>query len=98
MTYQLLEIPPANLHVAAVLIQALGELLGCAGTVVAPGAVVGLGRRLRLRRLRRLGRGAAAAEESAQAVANDMADRGADCNTTVCPQEREELVSCCSVR
>ena len=36
MTYQLLQVPIANLHVATVLVHALGELLGGAGAVVAP--------------------------------------------------------------
>lgn len=41
---ELLEVPSADLHVAAVLVQALGELLGGAGAIVAPllALVVGL--------------------------------------------------------
>lgn len=70
---ELLEVPVADLHVAALLVHALCELLGGAGAVVAPllggrglargdGGVV-LGRGLG-------GRGGAAAEHAANGVAN----------------------------
>lgn len=81
-TYQLLQIPPADLHVAALLVHALGELLRRPCAVVAPRAVVGL-RRLRLCRGRGLRRGRAAAKESAQAVADHVADCGTDCDAAV---------------
>lgn len=79
-TYQLVQVPVADLHVAAMLVQALCELLGDARAVVggAPPALL-----LALRRdavlLRWLGRrrAGAAAEEAADGVA----DRGADCDT-----------------
>lgn len=73
-TYQLLEVPVADLHVAAVVVHALGELRRRAGAVV----------RLRLLRLLRgdggrLGGRRGAAEHAADGVA----DRGADGHTTV---------------
>jgi len=78
-TYQLLHIPTADLHVARVLVHAVGELLGDAGAVVAP---LLLARALVLRRnvvlLSLGGRTATAAEEAADCVA----DRGANGNTT----------------
>ena len=64
--YQLVQIPSADAHVAAVLVHALGELLRRAGAVVAPAAVL-LGRG---GRLDGLGRGAGTAEEPADGVAD----------------------------
>lgn len=83
-TYQLLQIPPADGHVAAVLVHALGELLGRALAVVPPraAAVACLGRGLGLGGLGRLA-GSAAAEDAADAVADDVPDRGADGDTAV---------------
>lgn len=72
---ELLEIPVADLHVAAVLVQALCEALGGAGTVVV--LLVLLGRSLGLDRSS--GFGGAAAEEAAEGVA----DGGADGDTAV---------------
>lgn len=40
---QLLQIPPANLHIAILLVHARSELLGRTRAVVAPGAVLCLG-------------------------------------------------------
>ena len=89
---ELLEVPAADVHVALVLVHALGEGLGGAGAVIAPGAVVlgggggsrgdslgaGVGNR----------GGATAGEEAADGVA----DGGADSyTTTVC--ERKHSVS-----
>lgn len=65
--YQLVQIPSADAHVAAVLVHALGELLRRAGAVVAPAAVL-LGRGGRC--LDGLGRGAGTAEEPADGVAD----------------------------
>lgn len=73
---ELLEVPVADLHVAAVVIQALGEALGGAGAVVELLLLLGL-----LLGLELLGRGlgGAAGEEAADGVA----DGGADGDTAV---------------
>lgn len=79
VTYQLLQIPPADLHVAAVLVHALGELRSRALAVArgVPLVVVLLGGcGLGLRR--GSGLGGAAGEEAADGVA----DGGTDCDTT----------------
>lgn len=70
---ELLEVPAADLHVARVVVHALGKGLGGAGAVVAPFAVglLGLGG-LDGRGL--LGRRRAAAEEAADGVANGRTD------------------------
>ncbi len=70
--YQLVQIPSADAHVAAVLVHALGELLRRAGAVVAPAAVLLLGRG---RCLDGLGRGAGTAEEAADSVADGRSYR-----------------------
>ena len=72
---ELLEVPVADLHVALVVVHALGEVLGGAGAVVAPLllllVLLGGGRLVLLRR-----RGLARA--AAEHAADGMADRGAD--------------------
>ena len=82
-THQLLQVPAADLHVAALLVHAAGELLGRVLAVVAPAVVLLLALRrdghLLLLLLLNGGRGGAAAEEAADGVA----DRGADRDTTV---------------
>lgn len=72
---ELLEVPVADLHVASVVVHALGEALNCAGAVVVLLLLVVL-----LLGLDLLGRGLrrAAAEEAAEGVA----DRGANCDTS----------------
>ncbi len=82
VTYQLIQIPPADGHVAALLVHALGELLRCALAVVAPALLLSclavvLGRDAVVGR----GGGRAAAEEAADGVA----DGGADGNTAIVP-------------
>lgn len=67
---ELLEVPAADLHVAALLVHALGEGLRGALAVVAPLALL-LRVHLGLRGLRRrFGRRGAAAEETADGVAD----------------------------
>jgi hypothetical protein len=72
---ELLKVPVADLHVAVVVIHALGEALGGAGAVVAPFAVLRL--RVDGALLRGLLDGAAATarEETADGVADGGADR-----------------------
>lgn len=83
---ELLKVPVADLHVAVVLVHALGELLGSGTTVVAPllllslrGLLVLIGGLGVVLLGSRFG-GAAAGEEAADGVA----DGGANGNTTVC--------------
>lgn len=80
MTNHLLEIPPADLHVATLLIHAAHKLLGRAGAVVCS-LLLGCG--LRLGRLGRLSGGAAATKEPTQGVTDYVADGRTDCDTTV---------------
>jgi len=80
-TYQLLKIPPADLHVSAVVVHALREGL-CRGlAVVAPAGVVAclLGGDGGLGRGEGLSGGGTAGEEAADCVA----DGGSDCDTAV---------------
>lgn len=77
---QLLQVPPADLHVAALLVHALGELLRGAGTVVAPRRVAGVLGTVGLQAVvLRFGRqglaAAAAAEEARDGVADGRAYR-----------------------
>ena len=77
---ELLEVPAADLHVAALLVHALGELLRSALAVVAPRAVVLLALlalRLHGALLGLGGRGRAAAEETADGVPDGRAHRHA---------------------
>ena len=74
---QLLQVPIADGHIAAVLIHALGELLGRLGAVAAQGLLLLGGSRIGLRRVGSRLAGAAA-EEGRDAVADDVPDRGAD--------------------
>jgi hypothetical protein len=70
VSYQLIQVPAADLHVATMLVHACRELLRRAGTVVAPAAVLLLlGLRIDLTLLGWGGRGAAA-EEAADCVAD----------------------------
>jgi hypothetical protein len=78
-TYQLLKIPPANVHIPLVLIHALGKRLRRRRAVVAP-LVVLSARVLSSLRNRRLG-GRRPAKERADCVAEGVSDGGANCDT-----------------
>lgn len=77
---ELLEVPVADLHVATVVVEALGELLGGAGAVVAaPLLLLLLVLRLHGRLL--LGRGGRLGGAAGEEAADGVADGGADGDT-----------------
>jgi len=81
-TYQLFKIPPADLHVPAVVIHALGERLSRSTAVVAPGVVVGSAA-IRALRSSHGGLSRGAAEHTADRAAEGVADSRANRDTTM---------------
>lgn len=80
---ELLEVPPADLHVAALLVHTLGELLGGAGAVVAPGLAVGVRLAVGLDAVvGGLGGQGLAAAAAAEEARDGVADGGAYRDTT----------------
>lgn len=80
MTYKLLKIPRANLHVALVVVQALGKVLGI-GLTALSSPVVGLSGGRRGSGLDLFGSGRAASEHAGQAGTERVANGGSDSDT-----------------